>query len=145
MPLLLSERNISPLGLWTAEISSFGEVRKHPHFPHWRKLKVHPCTYPCDHPYWLVHFIIIRSTYPSHSGEAKFQRVPKNFEQFQTCDFPHRLRKLTKNRRLVNFFEEIRFYWQTQFDCLHKYHFYIKSMQDSTKNSKYAKRIYRTV
>ena len=73
------------------------------------------------------------------------KRVPKNFEQFQTCDFPHRLRKLTKNRRLVNFFEEIRFFWQTQFDCLHKYHFYIKSMQDSTKNSKYAKSIYRSV
>ena len=69
--------------------------------------------------------------------------VPKKFEQFQTCDFPHRLRKLTKNRRLVNFFKEIRFFWQTQFDCLYKYHFYIKSMQDSTKNSKYAN--YRSV
>ena len=80
-----------------------------------------------------------------HTNYLKYKRVPKNFEQFQTCDFPHRLRKLTKNRRLVNFFEEIRFFWQTQFDCLHKYHFYIKSMQDSTKNSKYAKSIYRSV
>ena len=81
----------------------------------------------------------------SEMALSKTERVPKNFEQFQTCDFPHRLRKLTKNRRLVNFFKEIRFFWQTQFDCLHKYHFYIKSMQDSTKNSKYAKSIYRSV
>jgi transposase len=100
---------------------------------------------PVDLSHFSPHFDSILSSKYFILKALKRKRVPKNFEQFQTCDFPHILRKLTKNRRLVNFFEEIRFYWQTQFDCLHKYHFYIKSMQDSTKNSKYTKRIYRSV
>ena len=45
------------------------------------------------------------------------QRVPKNFEQFQTCDFPQKFEKLAQICGQAAVLNKISFFLRTEFAC----------------------------
>ena len=55
------------------------------------------------------------------------KRVPKDFEQFQTCDFPQKLEKLEQICGQAAVLKKISFFLRTEFACPKKTSFFMSN------------------